>query len=286
MLSSVLLLAAVSVSSPSLAQSLGPTLTRIQETGTIRVGHRLSSSPFSFLDESGQPVGYSVELCQEIVDEVEDTLGLDELQVEYVQMDTQTRIPLVQDGSVDLGCGSATNNLTRQQEVDYTHITYVTGVKLLVKVESGIEGLVDMEGRAIGVLPGTTTEKVIAEALDRRSIDATVYNQLQDHDEGFLALQENLIDAYVTDDVLLFGLRANAALPEEYDVVGEYLSYEPYGIMLRRDDSEFRLVANRRLSQLFRSGDINRVYRKWFYPLGITMTNLMESAVNLQALPE
>ncbi len=286
---SAVTLIAMLVGDPVAAQPtrpLGPTLTRIQETEVITLGHRLSSAPFSFLDDQGVPRGYSIDLCLEIVDEVKQHLGLETLDIQYVQMDTTTRIPLVRNGTIDLGCGSATNNLTRQEEVDYTHITYVTGVRLLVKSTSGIENIRSMSDQSIGVSPNTTTEKVIQTVLERESIEATLYNQIQDHDEGFVALESGLIDAYATDDVLLFGLKSRANDPNGYEVVGEFLSYEPYGIMLRRDDSAFRLVANRRLSALFRTGEIRPIFEHWFLPLGIPLGATISDAFRLQALPE
>lgn len=268
------------------AQPLGPTLTQIKESGEIALGHRLSSAPFSYVNEQGQPEGYSIDLCLEIVEEIKEELELSTLKVQYVQMDTTTRIPLVRNGTIDLACGSATNTLSRQKEVDFTHITYVTGVRLLVKKNSKIQDIGSMAGQAIGVSAGTTSEKVIRETLKKDNIEAQVYNEIKDHDEGFAALEADLIQAYATDDVLLYGLRNKAQNPEAYEVVGELLSYEPYGLMLRRDDSAFRLVANRRLSELFRSGEIEEIFGKWFYPLGIALGANMEYAFRLQSLPE
>ncbi|NJK64020.1 MAG: amino acid ABC transporter substrate-binding protein [Synechococcaceae cyanobacterium SM2_3_1] len=268
------------------AQPATGTLQMIRETGRIRIGHRLSSVPFSYLNDAGEPVGYAIDLCLKIVESLRISQQLPDLTVEYLQVDTQTRIPLVANGSVDLECGSTTNTLSRQEEVSFSPITFITGVKLLVKQDAGITGIADMAGKTIGVLPDTSTERVISSIVQEQGIDARIFNQIADHDEGFVALQENLIDAYVTDDILLFGLRQGAADPNAYAVVGEFLSYEPYGIMLRRNDADFELEVNRALSQLFRSGEIVPLYQKWFNPLGVELTSDFEAAIRLQALPE
>ncbi len=268
------------------AEPLGPTLSRVKETGEIRIGHRLSSAPFSFLDEEGIPRGYSIDLCLEIVEEVKSELGLASLEVRYVQMDTTTRIPLLRNGAIDLACGSVTNNLTRQKEVDFTHIIFVSGVRFLVRSNSSIDQIDALTGKTIGVAPNTTTENVLAEALQRENVQAVVYNQIQDHDEGLVALDANLIDAYATDDILLYGLKNKAENPDDFAVVGDPISYEPYSIMIRHDDSTFRLVANQRLSELFRTREIDEIYGKWFYPLGVPLGTQMENAFELQALPE
>lgn len=268
------------------AQPATGTLQMIRDTGRIRIGHRLSSVPFSYLNDAGEPVGYAIDLCLNIVEALRVSQQLPDLSVEYVQVDTQTRIPLVANGSVDLECGSTTNTLSRQEEVSFSHITFITGVKLLVKQDSGITGIASMAGKTIGVLPDTSTERVISGVIQEQGIDVRIFNQIADHDEGFVALQENLIDAYVTDDILLFGLRQGAADPNAYAVVGEFLSYEPYGIMLRRNDADFELEVNRALSQLFRSGEIVPLYQQWFNPLGVELTPDFQAAIRLQALPE
>lgn len=285
-ISAVILAIATSVQGQPSDQTLN-TLARIRETNTIRIGHRLSSLPFSYLEEgSQQPIGYSIDLCRKIADAVQRALQLPNLEIEYILVDTQTRIPLLINGTIDLECGSTTNNLTRQEEVDFTHITFITGARLLVKSNSNINSLADLSGKSIGVSPNTTTEKIITEVIRQEQINATIYNQIRDHDEGFAALEGGLIDAFTTDDILLFSLVNQSRNPTDFQVVGDFLSYDPYGIMLRRNDADFRLVANRTLSELFRSGEIEEIYARWFLPLGVPMNPALKDAFRLQALPQ
>lgn len=285
-ISAVVLAIATSVQGQPSDQTLN-TLARIRETNTIRIGHRLSSLPFSYLEEgSQQPIGYSIDLCRKIADAVQRALQLPNLEIEYILVDTQTRIPLLINGTIDLECGSTTNNLTRQEEVDFTHITFITGARLLVKSNSNINSLADLSGKSIGVSPNTTTEKIITEVIRQEQINATIYNQIRDHDEGFAALEGDLIDAFTTDDILLFSLVNQSRNPTDFQVVGDFLSYDPYGIMLRRNDADFRLVANRTLSELFRSGEIEEIYARWFLPLGVPMNPALKDAFRLQALPQ
>lgn len=267
------------------AQELYGTLKKIGDAGEIVIGHRETSIPFSYINQEGKPEGYTIELCLAVVDAVRDELERDDIAVRMVPVNPQTRIPLLANGTIDIECGSTTNNLTRQQQVDYGHTTFITGTKLLVKKDSGIQEVEDLEGKAVAVAQGTTNERAIKNLIQEQGLDVTVLN-VRDHGEGFLALETDRVDAYSTDHILLHGLITKARNPDDYAVVGRFLSYDPYAIMVRRDDSAFRLVVNRTLSRLFRSGEIFGIYQKWFDGMGVPSSDLLDAAFAIQALPE
>lgn len=266
-------------------EELYGTLKKIRDAGAIAIGYRDASYPFSYLDDKGEPVGYTLDLCRRIVDAVEDELGGDEIAVQMIPTNPESRIPLLVDGTIDIECGSTTNSLSRQEEVDFGHTTFITGTKLLVKSGSGIREVEDLDGRSIALPGNTTNERAIQEIVGVKGINLRVLS-VEDHAAGFEALQADRVDAYATDHILLHGLIEQASEPEAYAVVGRFLSFDPYAIMVRRDDSAFRLVVNRTLSRLFRSGEIFRIYQRWFDPLRAPPTDLLEAAFLIQALPE
>ncbi|SFT95178.1 amino acid ABC transporter substrate-binding protein [Halomonas saccharevitans] len=268
------------------AQEMGPTLNKIKESGVITIGHRETSVPFSYIGDDQQPVGYTIDICMQIVDEIKNEIGVDELNIKWVPVTPQTRIPLMANGTLNLECGSTTNNLTRQQQVDYAAITYITGTKLLTKKESGIATVEDLAGKPIALAQGTTNERVVKEAIEERGIEDVNVVSVRDHAEGFLALQTDRVDAYSTDDILLYGLIEKARDPETYEVVGDFLSYDPYAIMLPQNDSKFRLVVNRRLAELFRTGEIEKIYSTWFEPMNVPMSDLLRANFKIHALPK
>lgn len=268
------------------AQEFGPTLQRIKDRGTINIGHRESSVPFSYIGDDAQPVGYSIDICMNVVDAIEEKIGVGDLDIRWVAVTPQTRLGLIANGTIDLECGSTTNNLTRQQQVDYAYITYITGTKLLTKKGSGIESVEDLSGKTIALAQGTTNERAVKEAIEERNIENVDILSVKEHGEGFLALQTDRVDAYSTDDILLYGLIEKSRNPGDYQVVGEFLSYDPYAIMVPQNDSEFRLVVNKTLAGLFRSGEINDIYDKWFEPMGVPMSSALQDSIRLHSLPE
>jgi glutamate/aspartate transport system substrate-binding protein len=278
---------AASLAAPAIAQELTGTLKKIKDTGVIYVGHRESSIPFSFLDDKQQPVGYSMDLCYKIVEAVKAELKLPTLQVKLVPVVSQTRIPIMVAGNIDLECGSTTNNLTRQKQVEFAHVTFISGTKLLVKKNSKIKEVEDLKGKTVSVSQGTTNERAIKKISDEKNLGIKILN-VKDHTDGFLALETGRADANVSDDILLYGLISKAKQPQDYEVVGRFLSYDPYGIMLRRDDSAFKLIVNRTLSELMRSGEIHKIYDKWFKTRELTMplNPLLKAAFEIQALPD
>ncbi|MDR9433360.1 MAG: amino acid ABC transporter substrate-binding protein [Spiribacter sp.] len=267
------------------AQSSSQVLARIAEDGVINVGHRESSVPFAYIGDDGEPIGFSIDLCLNIVEAVEDEIGMD-VEINWVAVNPQTRIPLMANGTIDLECGSTTNKLSRQEQVDYAYTTFITGTKILTKRDSGINSVDDLAGKAIALAQGTTNERAIKAAIEQRNISDVSIQSVRDHSEGFLALETDRVDAYSTDDVLLFGLIDKARNPDDYAVVGEFLSYDPYALMVPKDDSDYRLLVNRTLVGLFSSGEFHEIYDKWFEPLSIPMSSMLQTAVDIQTFPE
>ncbi len=275
------------------AQELYGTLKKIKEGGTIVIGHRETSLPFSYIGPDGKPVGYTLDICAKIVDAVKAEIGADKLEVKYVPVTPQTRIPLIANGNVHMECGSTTNTLSRQKQVDYAYTTYLTGTKLLVKKSSKIKEVEDLAGKAIALSQGTTNERAIKEAIEKLKIQNVKVLNVKDHGEGFLALETDRVDAFSTDDIQLYGLIAKAKNPGDYEVVGRFLSFDPYAIMLPRDDSAFRLVINRTLADLFRTGEIEKIYAKWFTQdipggkaLNVPLSDLLRANFEVQAFPQ
>lgn len=266
------------------ADGHGGTLDKIAASGEIVIGHRESSVPFSYLDSNQQAVGYSIDLCMKIVDAVAAEVGKD-LTIKYVPVNPKTRIALMANGTIDLECGSTTNNLTRQQQVEYLPVTFVTGTKILTRKDSGINSVADLDGKAIALAQGTTNERAIVAAVEAAGMDVKIL-PVRDHAEGMLSLETDRVDAYATDHILLHGLISKSKNPDDFVVVGDFLSFDPYALMVRRDDSAFELVGKKALAQVFRSGEIDAIYGKWFDPLGVPVDPLLQAAFQLGALPE
>ena len=286
------LLASTFLTVPVVAQELTGTLKKIKDSGTITLGVRETSIPFSYLDDKQQAIGYSIDLCMAIVEEVKKELMMPTLAVKTNPVTSQTRIPLMSNGTIDLECGSTTNNLTRQKQVAFAPVTFVTGTKLLVKKSSKIKSYKDLKGKTVVVTQGTTNERTIKALSDKENLGIKFLNA-KDHAESFLTVESGRAAAFSMDDVLLYGLTAKAKKPKDFEVVGDYLSYDPYGIMFRKNDADFAIVANRALSGLMRSGEINKIYDKWFVgklpsgeTIGMPMSPLLKVGFQLQALPE
>lgn len=257
-------LMALAVSSALLAApAMADTLQKIKDTGTITIGHRESSIPFSYLDGNQKPVGYSMELCNKIVDAVKKELKMPALVTKLTPVTSQTRIPLMTNGTIDLECGSTTNSLERQKQVAFGVTTFVSPVRMVVKADSGIKTLDDLNGKAVATTTGTTSDRYIKQNEKGHNIDVkNVYGK--DHAESFLMVETGRASAFVMDEVLLAGFIANAKNPKDFAIVGPALSTEPYGIMLRKDDPQFKALVDKTLSGLMKSGEINKIYAKWF----------------------
>jgi glutamate/aspartate transport system substrate-binding protein len=268
------------------AQEFGGTLKKVKETGVITIGHREASTPFSYLNASKQPVGYSVDLCLKIVDEVKAKLQMPDITVRYVAVNAQTRIPMVVDGSVDLECGSTTNTLARQQQVDFSAVFFTTGTRLLAWKVDKTKEIEDLAGKSIAVVGGSTNEKAVKALIDSGNVKGAIVVIVKDYAEGIAALEAKKSDAFATDDIVLFGLLSKSAKKSELEVIGRLLTYDPYGIMLRRNDPDFRLVITKSLARVFRSGEIAKIYAKWFDPISVPISPLLKAGFELQAIPE
>lgn len=262
------------------------TLDKIKESGTIVVGHRDSSIPFSYIaDNPNQPIGYAHDLEMKVVEAVKEKLNMPDLKIRYNLITSQTRIPLVQNGTVDFECGSTTNNEERQKQVAFSNGFFEIGTRLLTKKDSGIQGFDDLKGKTLVTTAGTTSERYIREYNANKKMDINVISA-KDHGEAFLMLENGRADAFMMDDVLLAGEKAKAKNPDEWVIVGEPQSFEIYGCMMRKDDPEFKAVVDEALVNVFKSGEINSIYDKWFLnPIPPKNVNLnFEMSDNLKAL--
>jgi len=252
------------MSSPVFAAELTGTLKKIKDSGTITLGHRDSSIPFSYYgDTSKQPVGYSHDLQLKVVEELKKELQLPDLKVRYNLVTSQTRIPLVQNGTVDLECGSTTNNVERQRQVDFSVGIFEVGTRLLTKKSSGVNDFDDLKGKNVVTTAGTTSERLLKSMNAEKKMGMNVISA-KDHGESFLMLESNRAVAFMMDDALLAGEMAKAKKPDDWHVVGTPQSFEIYGCMVRKGDEGFKKVVDKAIADTFASGEINDIYNKWF----------------------
>ena len=245
------------------AQALDGTLKKIKDTGTITLGVRDSSIPFSYLDDNQKPVGYSIDLCMKIVDAVKADLKMPNLNVVMQPVTSATRIPLMANGTIDLECGSTTNNLERQQQVSYVDTTFVTANRLVSKKASKIAKLDDLKGKTLVSTSGTSNLKQVTQLNGDKNLGINVVTA-PDHSNAFQMVETDRAAAFAMDDILLYSLVASAKNPGDYVISSEALSVEPYGIMLRKGDPAFKKVADNAVAAVFKSGEINKIYAKWF----------------------
>jgi len=248
------------------AQDLDGTLKKIKASGTFTIGYRDAAPPFSFSGADKKPVGYSVELCTYVANAVQKQLGLANLNVTWVPVTAENRIDMVVQGKIDIECGTTTATLSRQERVDFSLMTFVDGGSLLTTSDKGIREMADFSGKRIAVIPGTTTEKALAEYLKKKSISVQTV-RVKDHPEGLRAIEEGTAEAFASDRGILIGLAASKD-PTRYFLANMFFSYEPYGFVVRRNDAAFRLVVNRALAELYRSGLVETIYDRWFGALG------------------
>lgn len=246
------------------------TLRRIRETGALILGVRETSVPFSFLDAQRQPQGYSVDLCLRVADAIKSELKLPKLDVRFVPVSSSNRIPALVEGKIDLECGSTTNTRDRQQQVAFAYTTFVAGIKMLAKKSANVTTIEDLRGKAVVVTKGTTSEKILKAMNDERLLKLSIIESA-DHGESFKAVDDGKAVAFPMDDVLLYGLISRSKSPDDFAVVGKYLSVEPYALMLRKDEPQFEKLVNRALIDLFQSGEIRRIYAKWFNTRDLTV---------------
>jgi glutamate/aspartate transport system substrate-binding protein len=269
---------------PAPAQELDGTLKKIKTTGTFTIGYRESSPPFSFLGPDKRPAGYSIDLCMHVAGAVQKQLGMADLKLSWAPVTPENRVQAVTQGTVDIECGSTTMNLARQEQVDFSLMTFIDGGSLLTLTSSNLRGVGDLAGKKIGVAPGTTTERSLAEFLKTEFISAQTV-PVKDHAEGLAALQGGRVDAYASDRGILIGLALTTGDPKRFSIANASFSYEPYGLMLRRNDAAFRLTVNRALAELYRSGKITPVFQRWFGGFGAPSVAL-QTMFKLNGLPE
>ncbi|MGB7479634.1 MAG: transporter substrate-binding domain-containing protein [Burkholderiaceae bacterium] len=256
------------------AQDLTGTLKKVKDTGTLTLGVRDSSIPFSYLDDKQSYQGYSIDLCMKAANAIQKKLGMTALNIKMVPVTSATRIPLIANGTIDMSCGSATNNLERQKQVSFAPTMFVTANRLLAKKSSNIKSLADMKGKTIVSTSGTSNLKQITALNGERNLGMHILTA-KDHAEAFLMVETGRAVAFAMDDILLASLAASSKAPSDYAITSEALSVEPYGIILRRDDPEFKKVVDDALSAVYKSDEINKIYAKWFQspipPKGINL---------------
>jgi glutamate/aspartate transport system substrate-binding protein len=266
---------------PALAQEPTGTLKKVKETGTITLGHRESSVPFSYYDDRQQVVGYAMDLCGRIVERVKDDLKLAKLDVKLNPVTSATRIPLMANGTIDLECGSTTNNLERQKQVSFTITHFVTANRFVSKKSANLKTVDDLKGKTVVSTSGTTNIKQITEIGAQKGLNLNIL-AAKDHAEAFLMVETGRAAAFVMDDVLLSSLVAGSKSPQDYVISADALSVEPYGIMLRRDDAPFKKVVDEAMIATYRGGAINAIYDKWFLkpipPKGLNLNIPMSEA--------
>lgn len=254
------------------AQALTGVLKKAHETGAVTLGYRDASIPFSYLSARGEPIGYAIDICRALVDAIGEELGR-ELLIKWLPVTSETRFNAVTSGQVDMECGSTTSNLERQKVVGFSPTTFVSGTKLMVKNGSPVQSFRDLAGKRVGVTAGTTNEKTLRELSDKFKLNLQLVVS-RDHTESFAQLASDKVDAFATDDILLYGLMAQNKAQANYSVVGEFLSYEPYGIMYRKGDARLAEVVNKTFATLADDGDLNRFYTRWFLrrlPSGVSI---------------
>lgn len=275
---------ALGVSATAGAEDLYGTLKKIKETGTIVIGHNEDSPPFSSFGADGKPIGYSIDLCNLIAEAAKVELKMEKLTVKYQAVNGQTRTPLLVNGTIDLGCGTTTNTLARGRQIDFLNTMFVTGNRILTKKGRGIKEIEDLKGKTVSANQGTTNELVLKELNEKLNLGIKIL-PTKDQPQAWIALETDRTDAHMTDEVVEFGLIAKAKNPEQYEVVGRLLSFDPYAIVVRRDDSAFRLVGNTVLAELFRSGDIWKIYDKWMSTINMPASENLKLLFAMQATP-
>ena len=267
------------------------TLDKAKASGSFTVAYRESSIPFSYLDDKAQPTGFGWEICARVADQVRKATGRADLRVQTQAVTSANRIPLLQNGTIDIECGSTTNNSDRQKQVAFATNYFYTGTRFLVKAGAAVKSLDDLKGKPVVSTTGTTNFRVIRNLNEEKKLGIELAGA-KDHAESALLVQSGRAFAFAMDDILLYGLKASAANPAEFDVVGEAIQVEPYAIMLRKDDPAFKKLVDDTLASLVRSGEFEALYRKWFQspipPKGINLNAPMSKELrdNLKNLSD
>jgi glutamate/aspartate transport system substrate-binding protein len=260
-------------------------LKRILERGAIDIGHREASVPFSYINDEQKVDGYSVDLCMKVVDAVRQRLNKPDLKVTFTSINVTNRIPLVTNGTIDLECGTTSNFLTRQEQVEFSPIYYVTGTQLLVKAASAVKEIEDLKGRRVAALQGSSNEAAVRKLNEEKALGVQLV-YVKDLPEGALLVENDRVDAFIADGVQIKVYAATKARPAgSLAVVGRLLTYDPYSAMMQRGDQDFALLVRAAFADAFRSGEAEKIYAKWFDPLGLKIEGELLAAFRVQALP-
>jgi glutamate/aspartate transport system substrate-binding protein len=269
---------------PANAQSADAAMARIKAHGEVVIGYRQSSIPFSYLDAGQKPIGYTVDLCMAVVDSLKQQLARQDLKVRFVPVDLSTIIPLLQNGSIDMECGSTVHTLKRSAQVDFSFVTAAASDQLLVKASSTIKEFEDLAGKALAV-PAGSTNAALAQSINAQKKLNIRFVFVKDQAEGFLTVSTGRADAYMSDNVILYGLKQRASDPAAFRVVGRNLSYLPYGIVTAPNNSALDSVINRTLAENFKSGHANELYKKWFSQIGMPLDQTVQDIFRVDSIP-
>ncbi len=279
-----ILLLIVLLAGPAAAQELTGTLKQIKKSGQIRIGYRESEPPMSFLGRDGQPVGYSIDICREIVAEVQNKIGAD-IKVNYVPVTADGRFEALSDKKIDILCGSTTKTLSRSERVDFTQLTFVTGASLMTLKDNKAFDSAGFEGTRIGVVQATTTETALKKLLRETSTKAEIV-LFDSAREGIEALRRKQIDAFSSDQIVLIGIALKQPDGMNFQVKSEVFSFEPFALAVRRNDADFRLVADRVIAELCRTGEINTIYDRWIGKYTLKQLPIFNALIKLNTIPE
>jgi ABC-type amino acid transport substrate-binding protein len=281
----VLLASAIMFSQPLSAAEQRSTLEQIKQSGKVRIGYRESQPPMSFVDKDGKPVGYSIDLCVRIVNEVKNTLGRDDIAIEYVPVSSTNRFEALSNNTIDILCGATTKTISRGKLVDFTQLTFVTGATLLSLKDNAVDGISGLQGKKVAVSKDTTTIDALKAELKESVSDAKVV-PVENANAGMQALIKGEVDAFSADQVVLIGLVLTHEGEEKFAIASDIFSFEPFALAVRRNDSDFRLLADSVLAQLNRSGQITPIYSKWFGQFTKKIPTLLQALYVLNATPE
>ena len=259
----LLALAALAFCATPVAAQESPTLKKIKDSGTVTIGHRDSSIPFSYYDDKQNVIGYSIDICMKVVDAIKAELKMPNLQVKLNPVTSATRIPLIANGTIDLECGSTTNNLEREKQVGFTNTYFLTANRFVSKKANNLKTVNDLKGKTVVSTSGTTNLKQITEMNGAQNMGMNILTA-KDHAEAFLMVETDRATAFFMDDILLYSLVASSKSPADYVISAEALSIEPYSAMMRRDDPVFKKLVDTATANLYKSGQINALYTKWF----------------------
>ncbi len=286
-----LVMTAALVASGLVGNASAQTLQKVADANKITVSYREASVPFSYLIGSKTAIGFSVELTEAVIDDVRKKTKKPNLEVSYMAVTSQNRIPLMVNGTIDLECGSTTNNSTRAKDVTFSTNIFYTGTRLLTKKDSGIKNYADLAGKTVASTTGTTNAQVIRKYSADKKLDMQIVLG-KDHDDSLLLVENDRAKAFAMDDILLFGLRANSKNPAALEVVGDSIQVEPYACFMRKDDPEFKKLVDGTLARLMKTGEFNRLYTKWFMspipPKGVNLNLPMSAELkdNLKAMSD